>query len=58
MDGQTDGRTDGRTDERTDGQTDERTHKLHTKRITPLPYTGGNFLYPIFLPLSFVRITI
>ena len=28
-----------------DEQTDRRTHKLHTKQITPLPYTGmgGNF---------------
>ena len=38
--------TDAQTNRRTDGWT----HKLHTKRINPLPYTGkgGNFLYPIF----------
>ena len=32
--------------------TEGQTHKLHSKQITPLPNmgTGGNFLYPIFLP--------
>ena len=38
----------------TDGQTHRRTHKLNTKRITPLPYTGmgENFFIPHFFYLS------
>ena len=33
--------------------TDRQTHKLHTKQFIPLPYmgAGGNFFYPVFVPL-------